>query len=283
LPRPFVFQTDTVLSDAIHVTSDTPISILCYFSTSNGSEAFIPLPVSSWGTEYVAMTLRNALYQHAGNRGDMEENTYADFAPGEILVVAAEDSTDVTIAATTPTRRFSDTTLRLDAGQMYLIESHDPWAPTDTTTRDLSGTRITSTRPVGVISGNTRSTGGFGGTYLNLPTWNSLNNSLVEFLCPISLGGNTFVYRPHFTRTNERSQELLRLYATEPGLTSVSVSNGFPSKSITQGEFVEYSYCADPTVGAPFGAFSRTFALRTDKPAQAMIVTASVSEPAGLL
>jgi len=281
--RPLIDIPDSALSDAIEVTSDRPISLLCFFYTPHGSEAFVPLPVSHWGTEYFAMSLRNSLYFHAGNRGDLEENIYPDYAPGQILIIAAEDATDVTIEATTPTRHFSDTTIRLNSGQVYLVQTQDPWATTDTTTRDLSGTRVTATRPIGVLSGNTRSTGGFGGMYLRLPTWNSLNNTLIEWLPPATAGGNTFVYRPCFTRSNEQTEEIIRVYAVSPGITSVAASNGFPLRQMTMGEYLQYSYCADPALGAPRGAFSSPFALRTDRPAIAMVVTASLAEPGGLL
>lgn len=281
--RPFIDQTDTLLSDAIHVTSDRPISLLCFFFSPHGSEAFVPLPVARWGTEYYAMSLRNSLYFHAGNRGDLEENIYPDYAPAQIVIIASEDQTDVTINATTPTRRFTDTTIRLNRGQAYLIETHDPWSTTDTTTRDLSGTRIISTRPVGVLSGNTRSTGGFGGIYLRLPTWNSLNNSLVEWLPPADSGGNTFVYRPCHTRSNERTEEIVRIYAVSPGITSVAASNGFPVRQMRQGEYLQYGFCADAALGVPRGDFNTPFALRTDQHALAMVVTASLAEPGGLL
>ncbi len=283
ITRPFVNVPDTILASAIEVTSDRPISIICWFYSPNGSEAFVPLPVSAWGKEYFAMTLRNGLYFHAGNRGDLEENIYPDYAPSQIVLIAAENGTDVTINATTPTRRFTDTTIRLDRGDVYLIESHDPWTTTDTLSRDLSGTRITSSRPIGVMSGNTRSSGGFGGIYITLPTGNTLTNTLIEWLTPSPSTGNTFVYRPIFTRSNERTQELIRLYATAPGTTSVAVSNGFPVKTIQQGQFLQYSFCADPALALPAGAFSAPFALRTDKPAAAMVVTASLSELGGLL
>lgn len=283
LARPFIDLADTALNDAIDVTSDAPISILCYFYSMHGSEAFVPIPVDQWGTDYFAMSLRNALIFHAGNRGDLEENIYPDYAPAEILIIADDDETDITINATTPTRKFTDTTFRMNRGDVYLIESHDPWATTDTLSRDLSGTRITSTKPVGVISGNTRSSGGFGGTYYTLPTGNSLANSLIEWLRPSSSGGNTFVYRPNFTRSNERTQEIVRIYATSPGKTSVAASNGFPIRTMQEGECIQYGYCADPALAVPAGAFSTPFALRTDKPAAAMVVTASLSERGGLL
>lgn len=283
IKRPFVDRPDTALATAIEVTSSRPVSLLCWFYSPNGSEAFVPLPIEKWGTEYFAMTLRNGLFFHAGNRGDLEENIYPDYAPSQIVVIAGEDGTDVTINATTPTRRFTDTTLRLNRGEVYLIESHDPWATTDTLSRDLSGTRIRSTRPIGVMTGNTRSSGGFGGIYITLPTGNTLTNTLIEWLTPSPSIGNTFVYRPIFTRSNQRTQELIRVYATAPGTTSVAVSNGFPVKSMQQGEFLQYSFCADPALAVPAGAFSTPFALRTDKPATAMVVTASLSEPGGLL
>ena len=47
-------------------------------------------------------------------------------------------------------------TVRLQAGEAYLVETASPDRPDTIYSRDISGTRITANRPIGVISGNTQ-------------------------------------------------------------------------------------------------------------------------------
>lgn len=277
LPRPFLDIPDSVLPDVLTITSDRPVSLLCQFVTRSGSEAFVPLPTDGWGTEYFAMSLRNQLFYHAGFRGSNEEDVYPDDAPGEIIIIASEDATDVTVNATTVVNQSRDTTFRLNAGEAYLIETARPWN-LDTVARDLSGTRIRATRPIGVITGNSRTQGGFGANVLRTPTGNSANSSAVEWLLPASAHGNTFVYRPLFPYQPLTTQEIIRIYATSPGTTSVTASNGFPVRVLQQGEYAQFSYSASVDSSPTQGSFSTPFALVADKPASAMVVSGSLVE-----
>lgn len=258
-PQPWTFD----------VRSDRPVAVTAYFATIHGAEAFTPLPVEQWGREYFAATLNQSPFLY--NALGVEETNTWIMAPSALMVVASEDNTEVTIESRTlvvgpPTR-----TVTLNSGQAYVVETAVPGQLDSLTTPDLSGTRITATKPIGVISGNTRTLGsGDNPQPLSpLPT-NAMSNSAYEWLHPTSSHGHTFIYR-QFSAVDERnSSELVRVYATAPGLTTVSLTHG-PPMGILQGEFLEFSsrkWRIADSVLQPFG-------IRTDKPAQAFVVTAS--------
>lgn len=277
-PKPFIDRPNVPVPDVFDIRSDRPISLTCYFVTRSGGEAFTPLPVESWGSEYYAMSLRTSVFQHVGFTGPMEEVPIADEAPSEIIVIASEDSTDVTIKATTPiaiddVTATTDMTIRLNAGEAVLLESAEPWR-LDTVTRDISGTGISSSKPVGVITGNTRTQGGAGANIVATATGNSGNNCAVEWLSPASSQGSTFVVRPITPVAPLVTEEIIRVYATTPGVTTISLSDGFPSQQITQGSFATFSYSQLPSKIAT-GSHPTPFAIRTDQPAQAMVISGS--------
>jgi hypothetical protein len=282
-PKPFLDTLNTPSKNVFTITSDTPISLTCYFVTHSGCEAYTPLPVERWGTEYFAASLRTSIFQHVGFKKDAEEVPVADEAPSEIIVIASEPNTDVTIHAATPlvtigTASTSDTTIRLGAGEALLVEAAKSWR-TDTITRDLSGTSITATKPVGVITGNTRTQGGAGANLVATATGNSGNNTALEWLLSTADQGTTFVYAPVAPMAPDQTEELVRVYATSPGSTTVSLSNGFPASTIPQGSYVTYSYSLIPSKIAA-GSLGTPFAIRTDKPAQAVVITGSHDQAA---
>ncbi len=274
--RPFVDSLNTPIARGLVVEASQPITVNCYFITRAGCEAFTALPVESWGTEYRALALRAAFVQELSRNQNNEEGTEITAAPAGIVVVADQDGTEVSFHAptdlhVTPDYWVRDTSFMLNAGQSVRVQTHDPGG-TFATVRDLTGTRISATKPVGVISGNPRTQGGFGANLAQTATGNSNSGCTVEWLAPTSAMGSTFVYRPFATAGEAQTEELIRVLATSPGLTTVYLSNGYPFARLNEGEFVTYSHTRSGT-GA--GVFNAPFAIRTDQPAQAMAITGS--------
>ncbi|HVZ40666.1 MAG TPA: choice-of-anchor D domain-containing protein [Candidatus Kapabacteria bacterium] len=274
--RWFLDTVNTPVPDVFTITSDQPIGVTCYYVTHQGSEAFTPLPVERWGTEYSAASQRADIYFSVE---PPEETLDWAMAPCQMIVLAAENGTDVTVNAraeiyTVDKSVVRDTVFHLNAGEAVLVETAAPWDPKDTSARDFSGTRIVANKPVGVISGNTRTKGGEG-AYVALPsttTGNSLDNTAVEWLAPADSQGTTFVYAPIAGAGTDRFEELIRVYATSPGITTVTLSRNYPQAVLRQDSFVVYSYSRTKT--AP-GTFGEPFAIRTDRPAQATVLTGS--------
>lgn len=259
---------------SFRVDASAPVAITAYFATLFGAESFTPLPVERWGTEYFAASLHQLWVYNAAQ---LEEINTIVPAPSSLVVVASEDGTDVTIETTTDVVGAKLRTVRLDAGQTYLVETF-PFVDAVRIGRpDITGTRITSTKPVGVLSGNTRT---LGSLYNPLPReplpWNAMANCAFEWLHPTGDHGHTFIYR-QFSAVEERATtEIVRVVGTAPGITTVTITNGGPPMTVGQGEFLDFpsTVFRNDTVPQPF-------AVRTDKPAQCFVFTGSWSKYVG--
>jgi hypothetical protein len=255
----------TLKGSSYDITSDRDIAIYCYYATAYGAEAFRPLPVASWGSEYVVAGLREEILEHIRYKGDEESVGYSK-APGEIVIFASE-YTQVHVDYPS-TFRERDADLTLDAGDMIVLESHD----TNFVYQDISGTRITSTRPVGVISGSTRSLGG-GVIDVGVEIVSPMRNSAIEWLPPADAWGKTFAYRQISPHDGTLMRELVRVYATSPGTTNVRDMRDGTVRVLQQGEFIDLaSVNVDHSLPVPFQVL-------TDQPAQAMVISGPFSSP----
>jgi len=260
-PEPIVNDVWEVSKNTFDVISDRDIIVYCYFITANGAEAFTPIPVESWGTEYFSMNLTpDSLYaiRYLTNADQKTEELFDGglIAPAQILVIAAENDTKITIAgqgANGPVQRDVD----LDAGEAYLEEG------------EILSARIAADKPIGVISGNTRNNGrDMLRNGVMLPTGTSLANSGVEWLWPTKRLGTEFVYTRPDPFDIKSSGAVLRIYATTPGLTRVTTSLG-DSYDITFGQFVELVSTKDG--GTTGQTFPVTFT--ATQPVQACVVS----------
>ena len=171
-----VRNAEAVVRQGIRITSQMPISVYVLNSKVTSSDGYMALPTRAWGKEYLAVS-------------------YYDFREtrqwaGGFVVVAGEDQTQVTIqlrgsggsqATTSGGRELGSApfTVTLDAGDVYMVKG-------DGTTRgvfDLTGTRSTSTKPVGLLSFHGRT------TMPNLLVNGNGRNHLVEMTPPTSMWG----------------------------------------------------------------------------------------------
>jgi len=265
LPGLFLDAPNVATARLLRIESDAPISVVCYFATGCGSEAFAPLPVEAWGHEYLVATLPGRRILNTVNSTSREEGFTPVDAPAEIVIVASENGTVVTVdpggATLGPTAR----TFTLDAGEVRLIESA---VGTGTSPDDLTGTRISATKPIGVLCGNTRSNAGESRFPELLPTGNSTRNVLVEWAGPISSAGGTFVYVPALGADTATTDESIRIVASSAGTTAVTTSGVVPWKNIPEGSFAEFSSTEWNRPGSP-----EPLAFHTDRPALAFLTT----------
>src|SRR5512133_3219353 len=82
-PRPIVTESGRVVNNTFRIDATTPVIVYCYIVTEFGSEAWTPVPVENWGTEYYAAILPGDYVYDIGLGG------YIKAAParGELLVV----------------------------------------------------------------------------------------------------------------------------------------------------------------------------------------------------
>ena len=284
---PFLDRIDTALRRTFDVRSERPISMYMYFFTPYGSEAFTPLAVESWGTEYRVATFPSTLVWHVDPYQELEETIVPIWAATETVVIASEDSTEVTIAPNSGTAG-KERIVILNAGEAYQIQSDTilplpyttPPAAVDYVTRDLSGTRITSTKPIGVISGNTRAPSERGGIAIKELGWlrpNTLNNAALEWIFPVNLHGRTFSTERITSFHPDSSNEIIRVYATSPGTTRFTTSRE-DTVDVVQGRYHEFHsspYLDGISVPSTYRA---PMTIESSLPAQAVVLTGPYAE-----
>jgi len=139
---------ETITNNGYHITSDEPIGVFVYTSDLQyAGEGYQALPVSAWGSEYFNFSYYDFLYTGNGQHH-----------PGGFIVIASEDQTSVTIdlkgmgygyATTKAGKKIGEQIkVTLGAGQTYMVAGDNK----TTGVFDLTGSRITSSKPVAVVS-----------------------------------------------------------------------------------------------------------------------------------
>lgn len=170
----------------IHITADEPISVYMMNAKEFTSDGYLALPVSAWGTEYTHCS-------------------YYDFGEfrkwgGGFIVVASEDKTEVSIelrgrgGVLAKTRSGSKIgqilTVILNKGEVYNVVG-------DGMTEgvfDLTGSKISANKPIGVISYHERTT-----LPINAPGG---RNHMCEMTKPVNAWGKQY-YSIELERANK--------------------------------------------------------------------------------
>ncbi|MBI3260118.1 MAG: IgGFc-binding protein [Ignavibacteriae bacterium] len=129
----------------VHIYADKPVSVYMMNAKQVTADGYLALPVRTWGTEYIHCSYYD----------------FNEFRPlaGGFIVVASEDTTEVyitlrgrggSIAKTASGSKIGDIIgpIILKKGEVYNVKG-------DATTRgefDLTGTKITANKPIGLIS-----------------------------------------------------------------------------------------------------------------------------------
>lgn len=128
----------------IRLTSRAPISVTVINARQTASGGYQVPSIDRWGTSYLAMALPAPAASTTG-------------ITSQILITAAEKGTEVTIypsANTTFWQSGQEVRIKLDAKQTYLLQADASSGISES--RDLSGTYISSNRPIGVVAGHAR-------------------------------------------------------------------------------------------------------------------------------
>jgi hypothetical protein len=227
--NPVVTRINSIESNTITVESDYPIIVYCFCAQRQGMEAWTAIPVEMWGTTYTVAALPAESIADVGVPTTTSIGSVRKGAPSEVLVIAAYDNTKVTIRSQARQKLFDSpnpTEVTLRAGQCFQVQSTADTSATATGQVDLGGLEISSTKPVGVISGNTRAR-----VDQNIVgiLRNAGSNMLMEWLTPTEQRGTEFVFMPSWDShrhgidsPNERYAEYFRIYGAPniPGATA---------------------------------------------------------------
>jgi hypothetical protein len=200
---------DTVETNGIHITTSQPVAIYGAEYSLYSSSSFTVYPVPLLGTNYCLMA-----------RASMDGYYYDD---SEFGVVATEDNTIVTITPSATANLTGNTySVELQQGETYQIQ-------TLANTNDLTGTRVTSDKPVGVFAG---------ANYAFVPSGNyGYDNPLMQEQLPIENWGMQALSMGFARQTNGDSYRVLAAYDNTTlivtGAVVTIVSNGLPSTGPT--------------------------------------------------
>jgi len=195
---------------AIHVTADHDVTVYGLNRAKETTDAYLGLPVTALGQRYRLVDYEPFI----GSKYDMASLSYGSF----LSAVATQDNTTVSV---TPDSRSSQKpfTVALSSGQVFEWESLDA---------SLTGSVVTSDKPVSVFSGN-RCT--------RVPLAYAACDHLVEQMMPTTTWGKTFVTYPLYGRT----QDTFRIVADVDGTQiTVNKKSGTVNHSLSAGEFWEF-------------------------------------------
>lgn len=201
-----VTSSNLVESKGIHVTSTDEVTVYGLNRVQATTDAFLGLPTDILGTAYLNLGYKNSNIVNATQFG----------------IVASQDNTTVTITPTVTTDgRIAGIAYNivLNQGQTYLLRN------TDVAPNDLSGTSITSDKPIAVFGGH---------QCANIPPGALACDFIVEQLTPTNTWGKNFVTVPLKTRLNG---DTFRFIASENG-TDVTV-NGVLIATLNAGQLHE--------------------------------------------
>jgi hypothetical protein len=276
-PWPVVAAINTPLKQAVRVKARHPIIVICYLATIQGVEAWTPLPVDVWGKRYVTEAMPGDYVADVKKVNAASIDTAWKAAPGEILVIAAHDSTIVSFMP--PLVSFvggPPFTVKLDAGDVYQMQGYVDLRANVERQPDIATTIITANKPIGVISGNTRSTGAVSLVDEPMVLGNAGKNLMIESLTPTDMHGYDFIYmgtwdsyRPGIGAAAERMRELVRVFSTQERLmTGYSKQQG----TSTDVPFnVRRDTLHDIAAGSPVA-----FPIHTSEPSQVMMASSEV-------
>lgn len=210
---------NTISKLGVHVVAQKEVTI---YGANQGlvwADAFLALPVNSLGTEYMAMSYKGVYYGYS----------YRDW-PSTLAVVGAYDNTTVTITPSVEARGHQagvPFTVLLNKGDTYQIYGALAYDPTEVykyVNSDLTGTTISATSPVAVMSGSQLSP-----AYIF--DWPS---HIAEMPSPVNTWGKTFLTVP---LAGHQQGEVVRILASQDN-TLVKI-NGVSVSTLSRGKFYE--------------------------------------------
>ncbi|MCU0330444.1 MAG: choice-of-anchor D domain-containing protein [Candidatus Kapabacteria bacterium] len=181
--------SSVVEGKGIQLSSDVPISVYLLNSRALSTDTYAAIPTTYLGKEYVIASLPAVRYD---STSDDEANLhFMRLRPGQFMVIGSAPNTKVRIV---PSCNLVDGHVKgdtievfLNAGDTYLVQGDT----TELLGNNLTGTRVTSTQPVVVLSGHVRTS-----VTTSALDLRSSKDHLVEQLLPTDRWGRRFAVVP---------------------------------------------------------------------------------------
>lgn len=217
-PAVVLTTNDIVAPKAIHVTSQAPVSVYVVSENATSADGYLGLPTPGLGTNYYVMS-----YASSGYTGS------------EFALAATQANTTVTITPAVAAAGHPagvSYTVALNAGDTYQLQN--------TGYADMTGSHVTSDKPIAVFGGH-RCT--------DVPSGVGYCDYLVEELTDVSLWGKTF----HTVPFSGRARYTVRIMASQNGTTVASIPAGLVTGTLNAGQYVELTLSgnAEFTASAP--------------------------------
>ena len=203
-PAVVLTANETVEAKGIHLTSQLPVSVHVVSENATSADGYLALPTPGLGTKYYVMSYASSRYSGS-----------------EFALVATQNNTTVSITpsaagATKPVGVAF--TVTLNSGETYQL--------VNPANADMTGTFVTSDKPVAVFSGH---------RCADVPSGVGYCDYLVEQVPDISLWGKTF----HTAPFSGRSRYTVRVIASQNGTTFTTIPAGMTSIVLNAGQFAD--------------------------------------------
>lgn len=147
-------QSERVAPQYVRVTANDDVTVYGLNQAYFTSDAFLALPVSALGMEYLVMAYKSDARGQNFTTSNRDETS----TPSQFAIVATQDATDIIVRPTDPVLfggTIATLRVRLNEGESYLVQA-DP--RTREGLADLTGSRIIATKPIAVFGGHQRTT-----------------------------------------------------------------------------------------------------------------------------
>ncbi len=202
-------QDEVVAPQYFRVVSDSDVTVYALTTATTSSDAFLVLPVDVLNMHYFVMSY----------------NTWSS-DPSEFAVLGTEDGTTVTIAPTAATAKNSTKvqTVTLNKGESYLVQA---------SSGDLTGSEITSDKPVAVFAGHERAA-------IPYTLSTASRDCIVEQMPPVDTWGKNAFIIPFVAAKYETYTSNSDIYRIIAALDNTTVKiNGTETVTLNKGKYLE--------------------------------------------
>lgn len=217
----FYYKANLEVTDmTFSVSSGTDITLFCYNAMVHRGDGYVALPIIDLATKYIVVT---QIDNHTSNIADINL-PYTGQSHTVLLIVATQDATqvDVSLNINGPLMAggcgggtfFNGETRTFTLNKYQIVGAY--------CTEDITGTLVTSDKPVAVLSGH------------NTKRFSGSSNLLLEMLLPVKSFGRSFVLPEPPTITGGAVYRVVGSEAT----TTVRSPSGM-SFSLGEGEYLD--------------------------------------------